>query len=153
MSAVIHHGGAGTTSAGLRAGNPTFICPFFGDQHFWAEMVHRAGAGPSGCPIGKLTTDKLVGAFRMLSSLDTRERARMLAEEMNSETGVLNGVRSFLNNLPLEDMTCEVSVFQGKAEIATVYCHDCGLKMSSTVDNVVHRTDGGRERHVRIPYK
>eukprot|EP01034_Spumella_vulgaris_P030699 gene30699-37953_t len=44
---VVHHGGAGTTSAGLRAGNPTFICPFFGDQHFWAEMVHRAGCGPS----------------------------------------------------------------------------------------------------------
>lgn len=36
VSGVIHHGGAGTTSAGLRAGNPTFICPFFGDQHFWA---------------------------------------------------------------------------------------------------------------------
>ena len=36
VSGVVHHGGAGTTSAGLRAGNPTFICPFFGDQHFWA---------------------------------------------------------------------------------------------------------------------
>jgi UDP:flavonoid glycosyltransferase YjiC (YdhE family) len=36
---VIHHGGAGTTAAGLRAKNPTFICPFFGDQNFWAEMV------------------------------------------------------------------------------------------------------------------
>ncbi len=37
VSAVCHHGGAGTTSAGLRAGLPTLVCPFFGDQHFWYE--------------------------------------------------------------------------------------------------------------------
>ena len=35
VAAVVHHGGAGTTAAGLRAGKPTMICPFFGDQHFW----------------------------------------------------------------------------------------------------------------------
>lgn len=39
VSGVVHHGGAGTTSAGLRAGNPTFVCPFFGDQHFWVFTV------------------------------------------------------------------------------------------------------------------
>lgn len=38
-SAVIHHGGAGTTSAGLRAGRPTLIRPFFGDQFFWGDRV------------------------------------------------------------------------------------------------------------------
>lgn len=43
MSAVIHHGGAGTTAAGLRFGLPTFIVPFFGDQYLWGEMVKRAG--------------------------------------------------------------------------------------------------------------
>lgn len=48
VCAVIHHGGAGTTSAGLRAGLPTFICPFFGDQFFWAEMMFRSKAGPRG---------------------------------------------------------------------------------------------------------
>ena len=32
MAAVVHHGGAGTTSAGLRVGRPTVIVPFFGDQ-------------------------------------------------------------------------------------------------------------------------
>jgi UDP:flavonoid glycosyltransferase YjiC (YdhE family) len=35
VSAVVHHGGAGTTSAGLRCGKPTVIIPFFGDQFFW----------------------------------------------------------------------------------------------------------------------
>ena len=38
-SAVVHHGGAGTTAAGLRAGKPTVICPFFGDQPFWGRRV------------------------------------------------------------------------------------------------------------------
>ena len=35
MAAVVHHGGAGTVAAGLRFGKPTFVVPFFGDQHFW----------------------------------------------------------------------------------------------------------------------
>ena len=44
VCAVIHHGGAGTTAAGLLAGKPTLVCPFFGDQYMWGEMVRRAGA-------------------------------------------------------------------------------------------------------------
>lgn len=39
VAAVVHHGGAGTTAAGLRAGVPTIIKPFFGDQFFWAARV------------------------------------------------------------------------------------------------------------------
>ena len=39
MAAVVHHGGAGTTAAGFRAGLPTCIYPFFGDQFFWAARV------------------------------------------------------------------------------------------------------------------
>lgn len=46
VSCVIHHGGAGTTSAGIAAGKPTVILPFFGDQPFWGDMVATAGAGP-----------------------------------------------------------------------------------------------------------
>ncbi|CAN0298857.1 unnamed protein product, partial [Phaeothamnion confervicola] len=39
MAAVVHHGGAGTVAAGLRAGKPTLVCPFFGDQFFWGNAV------------------------------------------------------------------------------------------------------------------
>lgn len=46
MSAVVHHGGAGTTAIGLLNGLPTLVVPFFGDQVFWGEMIARAGAGP-----------------------------------------------------------------------------------------------------------
>ncbi|THG98495.1 hypothetical protein EW026_g3693 [Hermanssonia centrifuga] len=45
MDAALHHGGAGTTGASLRAGIPTLIKPWFGDQYFWASRVHKLGAG------------------------------------------------------------------------------------------------------------
>jgi UDP:flavonoid glycosyltransferase YjiC (YdhE family) len=38
VSAVIHHGGAGTTAIGLAKGRPTFVVPFFGDQGFWGKF-------------------------------------------------------------------------------------------------------------------
>ncbi len=148
---VVHHGGAGTTSAGLRAGNPTFICPFFGDQHFWAEMVHRAGCGPGGCPIGKLTTEKLTTAFEVLTDRNTIATAVDLARKMNEENGVQRGLESFHKNLPLADMICEVSIFNNKqSRLASIYCQTCGLKMCGAVDAVVHRT---ASNHVRVPFR
>jgi sterol 3beta-glucosyltransferase len=44
VSAVVHHGGAGTTAIGIASGKPTVVVPFFGDQGFWGAMIHRAGA-------------------------------------------------------------------------------------------------------------
>ena len=52
-AAVVHHGGAGTTAAGLRAGVPTLVCPVFSDQPYWGDRVFRLGAGPR--PLGDLT--------------------------------------------------------------------------------------------------
>ena len=63
----------GTTAAGLRYGCPSWICPFFGDQHFWGEMVHRRKVGPKPCPIGALTlpivADSLVSSCSLLRRL------------------------------------------------------------------------------------
>ena len=58
LRAVVHHGGAGTTAAGLCAGKPTMICPFFGDQHFWGHMVYQAGVGPEPCSIHEVGGEK-----------------------------------------------------------------------------------------------
>ena len=154
VSGVIHHGGAGTTSAGLRAGNPTFICPFFGDQHFWAEMVSRAGAGPPGCRIRDLTVDKLISALKNLRSNEIIETAKALGKQMVAEDGVANGVKSFYRNLPLANMICEVSVFNNQtSKLASVYCPDCGLKMCEEAHKVVHRVGSGRENHQCIPFR
>lgn len=64
MAAVVHHGGAGTTAAGLRAGVPTVVCPFFGDQPYWGERVAALRAGPEPIPFRKLTVRGLAEAIR-----------------------------------------------------------------------------------------
>jgi sterol 3beta-glucosyltransferase len=46
VRAVVHHGGAGTLAAGLRAGRPSVVAAFFGDQPYWGEMMEQKGAGP-----------------------------------------------------------------------------------------------------------
>jgi hypothetical protein len=51
----VHPLRTGTTASGLRAGKPTWICPFFGDQFFWGEMIKKGGLGPSPCSIRQLT--------------------------------------------------------------------------------------------------
>lgn len=45
IDAAVHHGGAGTTGASLRAGIPTIIKPFFGDQYFFGQRVEDLGVG------------------------------------------------------------------------------------------------------------
>ncbi|KAK9291624.1 hypothetical protein L1049_019573 [Liquidambar formosana] len=55
--AVVHHGGAGTTAAGLKAACPTTIVPFFGDQPFWGERVHARGLGPAPIPVDEFSLD------------------------------------------------------------------------------------------------
>jgi hypothetical protein len=153
VSAIIHHGGAGTTAAGLRAGKPTFICPFFGDQHFWAEMIFRAGAGPRGCPIANLTVEILSQAFQLLKSPETQANVSQLSARMNEENGVAKGIDSFLANLPVEDMLCEVSLFRKRGVLASVYCETCSLRMSREVDVCIHRKDGNRSQHTRVEYR
>ena len=46
MAAVVHHGGAGTTAAGLRAGIPSILVPHFADQPFWGQRIAALGVGP-----------------------------------------------------------------------------------------------------------
>ncbi len=89
----------------------------------------------------------------MLTSPDTKSRAISLSEFMSAEDGVAEGIKSFYRNLPLADMICEVSIFQKKNRLAKIYCSDCGLKMSSEVDCVVHRLNSGRENHNRVPFR
>jgi sterol 3beta-glucosyltransferase len=88
VAAVVHHGGAGTTAAGLLAARPTVICPFQGDQHFWGAAVHRAGAGPQPIPVKKLTPKRLASAIRAVrEDLDMRARAAVLSERIAQEDG------------------------------------------------------------------
>lgn len=108
VSCVIHHGGAGTTAAGLALARPTIIIPFFGDQQFWGEIVARAGAGPLPIPHKQLTVEKLSSAIDMALKPSTQERAQKISKEMENESGVRDGVRSFYRHLDLNSIQCSI---------------------------------------------
>ena len=93
VAAVVHHGGAGTTAAGLRAGKPSFIAPFLADQPFWGRRVFELGAGPAPVAQKKLTTDHLAAAIRQMTSDSAMQaRAAHLGELIRAEDGVGNAV-------------------------------------------------------------
>jgi sterol 3beta-glucosyltransferase len=88
VSAVIHHAGAGTTGAGLRAGVPAVAVPVLADQPFWAHRLHRLGVAPEPVYFGKLTAETLGGALReCLGEPGYRERAASVARQLADEDG------------------------------------------------------------------
>lgn len=94
MAAVVHHGGAGTTAAGLRAGVPSIVIPFFSDQPWWGQMVYRKGTGPKPIPRKKLTAEKLANAIsQAVNEQGMRERASKLGEAIRAEDGVGEAIR------------------------------------------------------------
>ncbi len=99
MAAVVHHGGAGTTAAGLRAGRPSLICSFMGDQPFWGEYVYELGVGPKFIPQKKLSVEKLAGALHTLTTdVKMRAKAAAIGEQIRSEDGVANAI-DFINDI------------------------------------------------------
>lgn len=135
---IIYFSTVGTTASGLRFGCPTWICPFFGDQYFWGEMVSRANLGPPPCPIHQLTLPLVVEAFEKLKDQQLKENALKMSAHMASEDGVEAAVSAFYRHLPLENMLCDVSLFHGEYTLAQEYCVDCGLKMSAKVSQAIH---------------
>ena len=96
VAAIVHHGGAGTTGASLRAGVPVTVVPFTMDQPFWAARVAALGAGPAPIPRRRLTRERLAAALRR--SIDDgamRACAAVLGERIRAEDGVGEAVRRF----------------------------------------------------------
>jgi sterol 3beta-glucosyltransferase len=88
-AAAVHHGGAGTTAVGLRAGLPTVVVPFFFDQGLWAWRVRELGAGPHWIPRKRLTADRLAAAVgRAVHDEAMRVKAQAIGERIRSEDGV-----------------------------------------------------------------
>lgn len=89
MAAVVHHGGAGTTAAGLAAGRPSVVVPFFGDQHFWAWRVAALGAGPQPIRRRQLSAERLAAAIsEAVTHREIQARAATLGEQIRREDGV-----------------------------------------------------------------
>ncbi len=88
---AVHHGGAGTTAAALRAGIPSVIVPFFADQFFWGSRLNALGLSPSPIAKGALSVRSLERALReMTESGEMRARCRAMGRVIESERGVEN---------------------------------------------------------------
>ena len=109
VSCVVHHGGAGTTAAGIALGKPTVIVPFFGDQPFWGAMVAKAGAGPSPIPSKQLTSENLAAAILEALKPTTLSRAQVLGAKIASENGTEAGAQSFHNKLDVDSLRCTLA--------------------------------------------
>ena len=93
VSAVVHHGGAGTTAAGLRAGLPTLICPLVVDQPFWGRRVSSLGCGPKPQSLKGLRSERFAdGLTELTQTASYRVRAREVASAMAEEDGVTRAV-------------------------------------------------------------
>jgi len=93
VKAVIHHGGAGTTAAGLNAGVPSIIVPFHGDQPFWGHLIEKLGVGPKPIPRKKLTAERLAQAIQKIAvNQKMRDRAAELGSKIQGEDGIAQAI-------------------------------------------------------------
>lgn len=100
MAAVVHHGGAGTTAAGLRAGVPSVLVPHLGDQFHWGRRIAALGIGPPPIPRRSLTAEKLGAAIRIAATSGAmRQRAQALSERIRAEDGIAEAVRRIEDRL------------------------------------------------------
>ena len=96
MAAIVHHGGAGTSAAAVRAGVPSVVVPFFGDQPFWAHRLLQLGVSPAPIPKSSLTVDRLAAAIAMAVSDETmRQRVKAIGNQIRAENGVQQAVAAF----------------------------------------------------------
>ncbi|UJO22200.1 Sterol 3-beta-glucosyltransferase [Fulvia fulva] len=111
VDAVVHHGGAGTTGASLRAGVPTIIKPFFGDQFFFATRVEDLGVGMN---LKKVTANQL-GKALWIATHDARMRgkAASIGEQIRGEDGVRTAIDTIYRNMDYARSLVKIGGRQG----------------------------------------
>lgn len=93
-SVAVHHGGSGTTHSAARAGIPSVVVPFAGDQAFWADRLYQAGVGANLSSWKALNATSLAEGIRFAEQAEIRARARTLGERMRAEDGLKTAVKA-----------------------------------------------------------
>lgn len=92
VAAVIHHGGSGTAHSATRAGKPSIVIPFTGDQPFWADRLHRLGVAPPGLSAAHPDAKAFAAALDFVSQGAVVARAAELGQRMAQEEGLMRAV-------------------------------------------------------------
>jgi sterol 3beta-glucosyltransferase len=98
MAAVVHHGGAGTTAAGLRAGVPSIVIPHTNDQFAWGRRAEELGVGSKPIPRKQLNAERLAAAIHDALKDDVQQAARTLGVKIQNENGAENAARIILES-------------------------------------------------------
>ncbi|MBD2441197.1 glycosyltransferase [Nostoc sp. FACHB-110] len=102
VKAMVHHGGAGTTAAVLRAGIPSVTVTFIADQPVWGQMLVRLGVSPKPIPYKEVSVETLAAAIEaVLGDEGMLQKAFELGEKIKGEDGVANAVEAFHRHLGL----------------------------------------------------
>ncbi len=89
ISAMVHHGGAGTTASALRAGIPSVFIPSHYEQAIWSRRLHRLGAAPPPLSLKRLTAEQLGAAIQQaVSDEQIKARVQALSQEIRRESGL-----------------------------------------------------------------
>jgi UDP:flavonoid glycosyltransferase YjiC (YdhE family) len=90
---LVHHGGYGTTAAGLRAGIPALVIPHIADQFYWAQRVYELGVGPGPIRRPALNSSKLAGGLdALVRDAEIRSAATALGVQIRSEDGLTEAI-------------------------------------------------------------
>src|SRR4051812_41630527 len=92
----------------LRAGKPTIVVPFFGDQFFWGSMISKSGVGPAPMPGKTITAKQLADAFRFVHGPTVQSAALKISTDFQHENGCQVAVKSFHAFLPLNAMRSDL---------------------------------------------
>jgi UDP:flavonoid glycosyltransferase YjiC (YdhE family) len=99
MAAIVHHGGAGTTALGLRAGVPNVVVPHFSDNFFWGKRVAELGAGPEPVSRESLSAESLIAAIQAsVEDEKIKNRAVEIGRSIAAEDGVQAAVEGIINS-------------------------------------------------------
>jgi UDP:flavonoid glycosyltransferase YjiC (YdhE family) len=100
MAAVVHHCGAGTAAAGLRAGIPTIPVPYFADQPYWGKWLFDLGVAARPIPQAELSVDRLAAAINTVTGdKEIKSSAAALAQKIRSEDGIGTAVELIDNHI------------------------------------------------------
>lgn len=88
LAAAIHHGGAGTTAAAIKAGIPSIAVPSFADQVFWGQQISKISVGLPPIKKEELSVEKLLKAIKELTSnQDIRMKVLQIGNQVKKENG------------------------------------------------------------------
>ncbi|MBR8430616.1 glycosyltransferase family 1 protein [Burkholderia cenocepacia] len=92
VAMAMHHGGSGTTHSAARAGIPSVVVPFAGDQFFWANRLQRLGVADAPVAGRRVEAAALARAIAFAERGETKTRAAALGTRIAQEEGLQRAV-------------------------------------------------------------